>query len=129
MISDVEIDFRSLAVSLGVDQRRAGKLMSVLMTHQITGEQRLTPTGFSWTTLFFGPFPALFRGDLLWAMIMAGVAVLTVGFAWLVWPFVYNGIHQRRLCDKGFRYQAHAQPAFAQPSISVNVGTVHHGAG
>ena len=100
--------------------------MSVMMTHQITGEQRLAPTGFSWTTLFFGPFPALFRGDILWAVIMAGTALITVGFAWLVWPFLYNGLYQKRLCDKGFRYQPQGY-AMQQPAINVHVGSVHHG--
>ena len=99
--------------------------MSVMMTHQITGEQRLAPTGFSWTTLFFGFFPALFRGDLLWAIVMFVTAFLTAGLAWLVWPFVYNGIHQKRLCEKGFRYQSQAYPAMG-PAIHVNVGSVHH---
>jgi len=99
--------------------------MAAILTSQITGETRIVPTGFSWTTLFFGPFPALFRGDILWAVIMAGTALLTAGLAWLVWPFVYNGLHIKRLLDKGFRP---AQAGFASPGIQqhvhVNVGQV-----
>ncbi|PYZ92700.1 hypothetical protein CR194_13670 [Salipaludibacillus keqinensis] len=67
--------------------------------------------GFSWTTLFFGFFPALFRGDLKWAAIMfitaVAVSVFTFGFgAWvpgIIFSFVYNKINIKELLDKGYR--------------------------
>ncbi|UZJ79603.1 hypothetical protein [Fictibacillus sp. KU28468] len=67
--------------------------------------------GFSWTTFFFGFFPALFRGDLKWAAIMfitgALAAVFTFGFgAWIpgiIFSFVYNKINIKDLLEKGYR--------------------------
>lgn len=67
--------------------------------------------GFSWTTFFFGFFPALFRGDLKWAAIMFITAV-TVGFftlgfgAWIpgiIFSFIYNKINIKELLEKGYR--------------------------
>jgi len=74
--------------------------MSAVLVNPSSGEHRVVPTGFSWTTLFFGPFPALFRGDVLWAALIAVSAFLL--FPLLIWPFVYNGIHLKRLLAKGF---------------------------
>ncbi|MDQ0221202.1 DUF2628 domain-containing protein [Peribacillus cavernae] len=67
--------------------------------------------GFSWTTFFFGFFPALFRGDLKWATIMFVIAALagvfTLGFgAWIpgiIFSFVYNKIYVKDLLEKGYR--------------------------
>ncbi|WP_050615546.1 hypothetical protein [Bacillus testis] len=67
--------------------------------------------GFSWTTFFFGFFPALFRGDLKWAAIMfiTGIlaGVFTLGFgAWIpgiIFSFVYNKINIKELLEKGYR--------------------------
>ncbi|MFS0781188.1 DUF2628 domain-containing protein [Bacillus sp. 1P06AnD] len=67
--------------------------------------------GFSWTTFFFGFFPALFRGDLKWAAIMfitaAVVGTFTIGFgAWIpgiIFSFVYNKINIKELLEKGYR--------------------------
>lgn len=67
--------------------------------------------GFSWTTFFFGFFPALIRGDLKWATIMFVTALLagvfTLGFgAWIpgiIFSFVYNKIYIKDLLEKGYR--------------------------
>src|SRR5690625_4376048 len=67
--------------------------------------------GFSWTTLLFGFFLALFRGDLKWAAIMfiTGVVVgaLTLGFGacilWLVFAFIYNKIYITDMIEKGYK--------------------------
>ncbi|MBS4196436.1 DUF2628 domain-containing protein [Lederbergia citri] len=67
--------------------------------------------GFSWTTFFFGFFPALFRGDLKWAAIMfiisAAVGAFTFGLgAWIpgiVFSFVYNKIYIKELIEKGYQ--------------------------
>ncbi len=67
--------------------------------------------GFSWTTFFFGFFPALIRGDLKWAAIMfiiaAVVGVFTFGFGagipGIIFSFVYNKIYIKELLEKGYR--------------------------
>ena len=66
--------------------------------------------GFSWTTLFFGFFPALFRSDF--ATFLGGVVVsivigmLTFGigllFISLGWAFMYNKFYTRKLLERGY---------------------------
>ena len=41
------------------------------------GAIKMGKSGFSWTTLFFGIFPALFRGDFKWALIMFLIGFLS----------------------------------------------------
>ena len=66
------------------------------------GQDKFVPTGFSWTTLFFGIFPALFRGDLKWAIIMIISAFLSCGISWLVFPFFYNARYLEDLLTNGW---------------------------
>lgn len=67
-----------------------------------TGEQRKAPIGFSWTTLFFGVFPALCRGDWKWLLIMLVVAFFTCGVSYFVFPFVYNRLYYNDCLKEGF---------------------------
>lgn len=79
--------------------------------YEINGVERKVPTGFSWTTLLFGFFPALFRGDLKWVAIMLitniVVAFLTLGFGllvtWIVFAAIYNGKYENDLKIKGWK--------------------------
>ena len=74
------------------------------------GVSKDVKVGFSWTTFFFGFFPALFRGDLKWAIIMliisGTVGVFTLGLgAWIpgiIFSFVYNKIYIKELLEKGY---------------------------
>ncbi|MEL3970799.1 DUF2628 domain-containing protein [Rossellomorea oryzaecorticis] len=75
------------------------------------GVTKEVKVGFSWTTFFFGFFPALIRGDLKWAAIMFitafAVGAFTLGFgAWIpgiIFSFVYNKIFIKDLLEKGYR--------------------------
>jgi hypothetical protein len=68
--------------------------------------------GFSWTTLFFGGFPALFRGDFLtfigYFVILVIAALVTAGIGSfilaIVWPFFYNKYYTKKLIEKGYRF-------------------------
>ena len=58
------------------------------------------PVGFSWTTFFFGFFPALIRGDWLWALIMVVAAMVTFGLSGFVFAFIYNRLYIQSLLKK-----------------------------
>lgn len=89
---------------------KEGLVMKALLKNS-GGVTKEVKVGFSWTTFFFGFFPALFRGDLKWAAIMIVIeAVLgsfTVGIgAWVsgvVFSFVYNKIYIKELIEKGYQ--------------------------
>lgn len=74
----------------------------ITMKNPNTGVEKKAPIGFSWTTLFFGPFPALFRGDITGGMIILVTAILTAGLMAFIWPFLYNKRHLKTLASKGF---------------------------
>ena len=61
------------------------------------------PVGFSWTTLFFGFFPALIRGDWLWAVIIFAATLVTFGLAGFVFGFIYNRLYIQSLLKQGFK--------------------------
>ena len=82
--------------------------MAIRLT--LNGVVKEVPTGFSWTTLFFGPLPALLRGDLKWGAIQiivnvivglftAGVGVIVT---WIVFAAIYNGRYEQDLRAAGW---------------------------
>lgn len=86
--------------------------MKKVLKHE-SGLIKEVKIGFSWTTLFFGLFVPLIRGDLKWALIMFGIALLagipTSGIGSLisnlVFAFIYNKLYVRDLLEKGYRPQ------------------------
>ena len=67
------------------------------------GRLREAPIGFSWTTLFFGPFPALFRGHWVGVLVILLVTLVTYGLAGLIFPFFYNKWYVGYLIEDGYR--------------------------
>ena len=61
------------------------------------------PVGFSWTTLFFGFFPALIRGDMKWALVIVAVGFFTVGLSSFVFCFIYNRLYIQSLIENGYK--------------------------
>lgn len=95
--------------------------MVVTLKHKDSGIIKQAKLGFSWTTLFFGIFPALFRGDWKWGLIMFVVAMCTFGFSWLIFPFVYNKIYIKELLEKGYIPSSEDSKKFLiQKNILIN---------
>jgi hypothetical protein len=86
---------------------------TIRLRHQRSGIDRDGFFGFSWTTLIFGCFPALFRGDF--AVFAAGLVVSlvlggpTLGFGALIvnvaWAFLYNRHYTLRLLEHGYEFR------------------------
>ena len=74
----------------------------VSLKHNTSGVLKEAPIGFSWTTLFFTIFPALFRGDLKWTFVQLLLLCVTFGASSLVMPFVYNKIYVKNLLESGY---------------------------
>lgn len=83
----------------------------VFLKQPETGLTKQGYYGFSWTTLFFGPFPALFRADFVtfigFFVISALLGLVTYGIGpmllSLVWAFMYNRYYTRKMIEKGYR--------------------------
>lgn len=74
----------------------------IRLRHTQSGVVKSGFYGFSWTTLFFSGFPAIFRGDLITGAI---VLVLSASSFWIVaviWAFLYNRVYTTRLLEQGY---------------------------
>jgi len=86
--------------------------------------------GFSWTTFFFGAFPALFRSDFITFVgvfvVLTIIAIATEGFgiflAMIVWAFMYNKYYTRRLIERGFKFNGSVEEnARAAKALGVSL--------
>ncbi|WP_027179769.1 hypothetical protein [Maridesulfovibrio bastinii] len=77
---------------------------TVMMKHPETGLVKKGFFGFSWTTFFFGGFPALFRGDILTGLIVIVISMCTCGIAGIIWAFFYNKSYTTKLIEKGYQF-------------------------
>ena len=76
--------------------------MQINFKHKDTGVVKTAPLGFSWTSLLFGVFVPLLRGDVKWFFLSLVIALLTFGIGWLFIPFIYNKIYIKNLMEKGY---------------------------
>ena len=74
----------------------------ITMENINTREIKETVVGFSWTTLFFGIFVPLLRGDIKWFFVILILAFFTFGLSWFVIPFIYNKLYVKELVSKGY---------------------------
>ena len=74
----------------------------IKVKNERTGVTRESKIGFSWTALFFGCLVPLLRSDYKWFFASLIISLVTVGFFWLVFPFIYNKIYIKELLGNGF---------------------------
>jgi type IV secretory pathway VirB2 component (pilin) len=81
-----------------------------------TGDEKPAYEGYSWTSLLFGAFPTLLRGDIalglavLLVIVVLGAGAFVAGYpTWLttgivgaIWGQFYNKIHFDRLRSAGY---------------------------
>jgi hypothetical protein len=77
--------------------------MQVNMVNETTRQVKQRKIGFSWTTLFFGWFVPLFRGDWKWCIIMFLLGFVSFGVSSIVFAFLYNKIHMNDLIEQGYK--------------------------
>jgi len=92
----------------------------ILLKHPDTGIVKKGLYGFSWTTLFFGGFPALFRGDIFIGLALVAICILTCGIAGIIWAFVYNKKYTLGLIEKGYVLAgSDAENALAKQKLGI----------
>ena len=84
--------------------------MRVNLENPTTNQFKQVKVGFSWTTFFFGFWPALFRGDWKWFGIQLVIETFSCCFTYgigtgvvgIVFAFFYNKLYINDLLAKGF---------------------------
>ena len=90
------------------------------LKHPETGIVKKGLYGFSWTTFFFGGFPALCRGDIFIGLALIVVTILTCGLAGIIWAFVYNRKYTLGLIEKGYVLAgSDAENALAKQKLGI----------
>lgn len=103
---------------------------TISLKNEHIGQRKDGFYGFSWTTLFFGPIPALFRGDFLTFIgafviyfILNAVSFWIIGtIAMIVWAFLYNKYYTVNLIKKGYKFNGtHEENAEAAMALQIDL--------
>ena len=84
-----------------------------------TNQMKEAPVGFSWTTLFFGPIPMLFRGSWKWFAIIFILALITWGLSNLFFMFAINKLYLKDVVNEGFKAKSARIGTIEQVSMSL----------
>ena len=96
---------------------------SIMFENPNIGTMKQAPVGFSWTVLFFGFFPALFRGDWKWAVIMLILQLVTLGLSSLAFMFLYNKLYINDLICSGYKAKsvANGDMDFVSSKLGIKI--------
>lgn len=71
--------------------------------HPVTGQKVWVETFACWLFCsLFGSFYFLFKGIYKHALLSFGLAIVTAGISWLIYPFFAPGIVRHSLEEKGY---------------------------
>lgn len=84
--------------------------MRVNLENPNTHQLKQVKVGFSWTTFFFGFWPALFRGDWKWFVIQLAIEIVLgcftmgigAGIVGIIFSFFYNKLYINDLLEAGY---------------------------
>ncbi len=85
---------------------RAKKTPQINFENPRTGQSRIAMIGFSWTTLLFGPFPMVFRGNWKRFVIVLLIGIVTLGISNVFFAFTVNRMHVQDLLNDGFKVKS-----------------------
>lgn len=95
--------------------------------HEKSGLIKKVPTGFSWTTLFFGFFVPMFRGAWLLTIISILAAIFTAGLAWLIFPFIINKLYIKHLLETGYQPRSNSDiDILNQIGITIDTSAIKY---
>lgn len=97
----------------------------ILLKHPETGIVKTGLYGFSWTTFFFGGFPALFRGDIMIGLAVIILSCITFWIAGIIWAFIYNKKYTIGLIEKGYVLSgSEAENTLARNKLGIDEKTL-----